>query len=90
MPDFEALIRHQQLKGPQANKRLKVVENSISNKSSKDEFPKVNSPKIFHYFLAGFAGSLIGTVTLFFLIENNLITLNISKIQELLKLYIRY
>ena len=26
MPDFEALIRHQQLKQPKANQRLKVVD----------------------------------------------------------------
>jgi len=38
MPDFEALIRHQQLKQPTTNKRLKVVDSpNIEEEEKKEE-----------------------------------------------------
>ena len=77
MPDFEALIRHQQLKQPNPNQRLKIV----------DEAPKGNSIehslsglKLSTYFLAGFFGALIGAGTILFLDINKIIPLDFLKI----------
>ena len=77
MPDFEALIRHQQLKQPNANQRLKIVdrapkENSID--SSKSVF------KLSTYFLTGFFGALIGAGTILFFYINQIIPLDFLKL----------
>ena len=37
MPDFEALIRHQQLKQPSTNKRLKVVDSPNFEEEKEEE-----------------------------------------------------
>ena len=37
MPDFEALIRHQQLKQPTTNQRLKVVDSSNFEEEKNEE-----------------------------------------------------
>ena len=37
MPDFEALIRHQQLKQPKTNQRLKVVDSPNFEEEKKEE-----------------------------------------------------
>ena len=37
MPDFEALIRHQQLKQPSTNQRLKVVDSPNFEEEEKNE-----------------------------------------------------
>ena len=79
MPDFEALIRHQQLKTPAPNKRLKAVGNEISRIHSKQERSFINW-KIIYYFLAGFTGGLIGSIILIFLEVNKLIDINFFKI----------
>ena len=77
MPDFEALIRHQQLKQPNANQRLKIVdkipqENSINS--------SVSVLKLSTYFLTGFFGALIGAGTILFLDINKIIPLDFLKI----------
>ena len=77
MPDFEALIRHQQLKQPNANQRLKIV----------DKAPKVNSIessvsglKLSTYFLTSFFGALIGAGIILFLDINQIIPLDFLKL----------
>ena len=77
MPDFEALIRHQQLKQPNANQRLKIV----------DKAPRVNSVdstvsglKLSTHFLTGFFGALIGAGTILFLDINQIIPLDFLKL----------
>ena len=77
MPDFEALIRHQQLKQPNANQRLKIVDKAPKETS-------INSPvsglKISTYFLAGFFGALIGAGTILFFDINQIIPLDFLKL----------
>ena len=77
MPDFEALIRHQQLTQPNANQRLKIV----------DKAPKVNSIdssisglRLSTYFLTGFFGALIGAGTILFLDINQIFPLDFLKL----------
>ena len=77
MPDFEALIRHQQLKQPNANKRLKIVdkaprENSIDS--------SLSGLKLITYFLTGFFGALIGAGLVLFLDINKIIPLEFLKV----------
>ena len=77
MPDFEALIRHQQLKQPNANKRLKIVD-KIQKENSKDS--SGNGLKLSTYFLAGLFGALIGAGTILFLDINQIIPLDFLKL----------
>jgi len=74
MPDFEALIRHQQLKQPNTNKRLKIVDNAPKEDSS------VSGLKLSTYFLTGFFGALIGAGTILFLDINQIIPLDFLKL----------
>ena len=85
MPDFEALIRHQQLKQPGNDQRLKVVESLTPTKNTESKISELNSskPKLLYYFFAGFSGSLIGTLSLLFLYENKFFSLDIVSISEL-------
>ena len=77
MPDFEALIRHQQLKQPNTNQRLKIVDKEpIENSSS---FALVGS-NLSTYFFVGFFGALIGAGTILFLDINQLIPLDFFKL----------
>ena len=79
MPDFEALIRHQQLKQPTDNKRLKVVE---SNKFTKEQSEEQKSePKILIYFFVSFISSVIGTLTTLFLYINDYLPMDLLKIK---------
>ena len=77
MPDFEALIRHQQLKQPNANKRLKVVDKAPRG-NSKDS--SISSLKLSTYFLTGFFGALIGAGTILFFDINQIIPLDFLKL----------
>ena len=77
MPDFEALIRHQQLKQPNANKRLKIVDKA-PKESSIDS--SVSGLKLSTYFLTGFFGALIGAGTMLFLDINQIIPLDFLKL----------
>mgnify|MGYP001207459293 FL=1 len=77
MPDFEALIRHQQLKQPNANQRLKIVDNAPKRKSIENS---LSGLKLSTYFLTGFFGALIGAGTILFLDINKIIPLDFLKI----------
>ena len=77
MPDFEALIRHQQLKQPNANQRLKIVDKAPKVKSIDSS---MSGLKVSTYFLTGFFGALIGAGTMLFLDINQIIPLDFLKL----------
>ncbi len=79
MPDFEALIRHQQLKQPRTNQRLKVVD-TPDFEAEKNIPPKISKSVIAGSFIVGFAGSLIGTLTILFLYTNDFLSMDLLKI----------
>ena len=78
MPDFEALIRHQQLKQPNANQRLKIVADS----SNRDK--RLNNKSgiwiLLAYFTFGLIGGVIGSIAILFLQINKFIPLELLKI----------
>ena len=77
MTDFEALIRHQQLKQPTANQRLKIVTDS----NSQDKILDNNKNwLLLTYFSVGLIGALIGAVSILFLEINKFIPLELLKI----------
>ena len=80
MPDFEALIRHQQLKQPTTNQRLKVVD-SPDFEIENGENPQIMQPKIFNYFIGSFIGSVIGTISILFLYINEFLPIELLKIK---------
>ena len=80
MPDFEALIRHQQLKQPKSNQRLKVVDSSDFEKE-KSEQPKIIENRLLSNFFGGFIGSLIGTLTILFLYINDYLPMDLLKLK---------
>ena len=80
MPDFEALIRHQQLKQPKTNQRLKVV-NSPDFEIENGENSQIIQPKIFKFFIGSFIGSVIGTVSILFLYINEYLPIELLKIK---------
>ena len=77
MPDFEALIQHQQLKQPSANQRLKIVD-----KAPKENYidPKASGLKLSTYFLTGFFGAILGAGTILFFDINQIIPLDFLKL----------
>ena len=77
MPDFEALIRHQQLKQPNANQRLKIV-NKTPQQNSIDS--SVSGLTLSTYFLTGVFGALIGAGIILFLDINQIIPLDFLKL----------
>jgi len=77
MPDFEALIRHQQLKQPNATQRLKIVD-KVPKENSADS--SVSGLQLSTYFLTGFFGALIGAGTILFLDINQIIPLDFLKL----------
>ena len=76
MPDFEALIRHQQLKQPTTNQRLKVVD-SPNIEKEKDEKTIIRKSGLLVNFIGGFIGSLIGTSIILFLYINEYLPIDI-------------
>jgi hypothetical protein len=80
MPDFEALIRHQQLKQPTTNQRLKVVD-SPAFEIENGENSQIIQPKIFNYFIGSFIGSVIGTISILFLYINEYLPIELLKIK---------
>ena len=80
MPDFEALIRHQQLKKPTTNQRLKVVDKPDFEKERREEKIITKSGLIVNFF-GGFIGSLIGTSIILFLYINEYLPIDIIKLQ---------
>ena len=80
MPDFEALVRHQQLKQPKTNQRLKVVD-SPAFEIENGENSQIIQPKIFNYFIGSFIGSVIGTISILFLYINEYLPIELLKIK---------
>ena len=80
MPDFEALIRHQQLKQPATNQRLKVVD-SPDFEEEKNEETIVPQSGLLVNFFGGFIGSVIGTLTILFLYINEYLPIDLLKIK---------
>ena len=80
MPDFEALIRHQQLKQPTTNQRLKVVD-SPNFEEEKNEETINRQHGLLVSFFGGFIGSVIGTLTILFLYMNEYLPLDLLKIK---------
>ena len=80
MPDFEALIRHQQLKQPTTNQRLKVVD-STDFKEEKKEKAIITKSGLLVNFFGGFIGSVIGTLTILFLYVNEYLPLDLLKLK---------
>ena len=79
MPDFEALIRHQQLKQPTTNQRLKVVDTPDFREEKNEETIITKSGLLVNFF-GGFIGSVIGTLTILFLYINEYLPLDLLKI----------
>ena len=79
MPDFEALIRHQQLKQPTTNQRLKVVDSP--NFEEKNEETIIRQSGLLVNFFGGFIGSVIGTLTILFLYMNDFLPLDLLKLK---------
>ena len=80
MPDFEALIRHQQLNQPTTNQRLKVVD-SPTFEEEKNEEPKIKQSGLLVNFFGGFIGSVIGTLTILFLYINEYLPIDLLKLK---------
>ena len=80
MPDFEALIRHQQLKQPRNNQRLKVVDAPDFKEEIKREKIIKKSGLLVNFF-GGFIGSVIGTLTILFLYINEYLPLDLLKLK---------
>ena len=76
MPDFEALIRHQQLKQPATNQRLKVVD-SPEFEEEQNEGTIIAKSALLVNFLGGFMGSVIGTLTILFLYVNEYLSIDL-------------
>ena len=80
MPDFEALIRHQQLKQSTTNQRLKVVD-SPDFKEEKNESIIITKSGLLVNFFGGFIGSVIGTLTILFLYMNEYLPLDLLRLK---------
>ena len=80
MPDFEALIRHQQLKEPTTNQRLKVVD-SPNFEEAKNKETIIRESGLLVNFFGGFIGSVIGTLTILFLYINEYLPLDLLKLK---------
>ena len=80
MPDFEALIRHQQLKQPTTNQRLKVVD-SPNFEEEKNEATIIEQSGLLVNFFGGFIGSVIGTLTILFLYINEYLPIDLLKLK---------
>ena len=80
MPDFEALIRHQQLKQPKTNQRLKVVD-SPDFEEEKNEETIITKSGLLVNFFGGFIGSVIGTLTILFLYVNEYLPIDLLKVK---------
>ena len=80
MPDFEALIRHQQDQQPTTNKRLKVID-SPNFVEEKNEETIVSQSGLLVNFFGGFIGSVIGTLTILFLYINEYLPIDLLKLK---------
>ena len=80
MPDFEALIRHQRLKQPTTNQRLKVVD-SPNFEEEKNEEAIIRQSRLLVNFFGGFIGSVIGTLIILYLYMNEYLPLDLLKLK---------
>ena len=80
MPDFEALIRHQHLKQPTTNQRLKEVD-SPNFEEEKNQEAIIRQSGLLINFFGGFIGSLIGTLTVLFLHINEYLPIDLLKLK---------
>ena len=80
MPDFEALIRHQQLKQPTTNQRLKVVDSPNFDEEINEE-SIIKQSGLLVIFFGGFIGSVIGTLTILFLYINEYQPIDLLKLK---------
>ena len=80
MPDFEALIRHQQDQQPTTNKRLKVVDKTDFDNAKSEELTTTKSGLLVN-FIGGFIGSVIGTLTILFLYINDYLPVDLLKLK---------
>ena len=76
MPDFEALVRHQQTSRRPAKERLKVVEELHTSTQAPTTDGK-NLSTLFFGFVGGLFGSLIGTSLIFYLSAKEFIDFNL-------------
>ena len=74
MPDFEALVRHQQTSRSPATGSLKLVDKRPISAQNPTTDGKNLSTLIFG-FVGGLSGSIIGTGLIFYLIAKDLIDL---------------
>ena len=81
MPDFEALIRHQQLKKPSTNQRLTVVDSHDFEKEENNQETTITKSGLLVNFFGGFIGSVIGTLTLLFLYINDYLPIDLLKLK---------
>ena len=81
MPDFEALIRHQQLKQPTTNQRLKVVDSANLEEEEKNEEIIIRQSGLLVNFFGGFIGSVIGTLTILFFYINEYLPIDLLKLK---------
>ena len=79
MPDFEALIRHQQLKQPKTNKRLKVVDSPDFEEEKQET--TITKSELLNNIFGGFIGSVIGTFTILFLYVNEYLPIDLLKLK---------
>ena len=79
MPDFEALIRHQQLKQPTTNQRLKLVDSPDFEEEKNEETIVPQSRRLINLF-GGFIGSVLGTLTILFLYINEYLPIDLLKL----------
>ena len=76
MPDFEALVRHQQISRRPATERLKVVEKlPISTQAPTTDGKNLST--LFFGLIGGLFGSIIGTALIFYLSAKELIDFKI-------------
>ena len=80
MPDFEALIRHQQLKQPATNQRLKVVD-APDFEEEKNNKTIITQSGLLVNFFGGFIGSVIGTLSILFLYINEYLPIDLLKLK---------
>tara|TARA_Y100000766_G_C18767226_1_gene536540 strand:- start:572 stop:814 length:243 start_codon:yes stop_codon:yes gene_type:complete len=80
MPDFEKLIKHQQLKQPTTNKRLKVVDSTDLGKENVKQ-KEIKESRVISNFFGGFIGSVIGTLTILFFYVNDFIPMDLITIK---------
>ncbi len=80
MPDFEALIRHQQDQQPTTNQRLKVVD-APNFEEEKNEEAIIRQSGLLVNFFGGFIGSVIGTLTILFLYINEYLPIDLLKLK---------